>query len=67
MSRYFRIVTVIEPTKHVKKHSLRVGSATMLDNGRIACTLDVAPLRNWDGSCLLIPVEEDTYEEEEIS
>lgn len=51
---FFEIKAKIERKGNAKAHWNRIGSATLLGNGNIICTLDTMPL-NWDGTFMLFP------------
>ena len=57
MSKYYEIKVPVE-RKDVKKHWLRIGSATEFTtewgSKGIACTMETAPL-NWGGEFFLFP------------
>ena len=67
--KYYRVVVAIDRKSNgvVKRHSLRVGSASVCPDGSIAIYLETAPIVGWDGKMRLFPADmkEEEYETEE--
>jgi len=60
LTKFFTISVQI--TKGDKRHWTRIGSAALLPDGSIGCTLDTTPL-NWTGEMRLFPVTEEKESE----